>query len=473
MNLILPFKEHCELRVMKERVPHLTFYGAAGTVTGSKTLLSYNEKRVLVDCGLFQGLKELRGRNWKDFDIPPREIDEVIITHGHLDHCGYLPRLVKDGFNGPIHCTHPSIDLIKIILEDSAKIQEEEAERANRYGYTSHKEAKPLYPLEDVQRVLPLLVGHDYSEWVIIDPDISFQLHNAGHILGSSMVEMKVNDKTIVFSGDLGQEDPLLLESPKLIKHADYVVLESTYGDRLHPETPAIEELEAAIHAADKKNGILIIPTFAVERAQEIIYLISELKNANRIPDIPVFLDSPMGINATKVFLKYPSWHAIGEQRCKEMCHSIYIIKDAEHSRKVREDNAPKIVLAGSGMLTGGRVLHHLDKHIDNPETTLLLAGFQAEGTRGRQLQEGLHEVKFFGNWRKVKIEIHHTTGLSAHADQNDLIDWVAHIKNRPSRIFLNHGESMACHTLALKLKDTLGLEVTEASPGVRYALDD
>ncbi len=457
---------------MKSSKCTLSFFGAAGTVTGSKTLVTFNGKRVLIDCGLFQGLKALRTQNWQDFPIPPKEIDEVILTHAHLDHCGYLPKLVNQGFSGPIHCTQPTAYLVKIILEDSAKIQEEESDRANRLGYTSHAEAKPLYTLQDVQNVLPLLVGHEYSEWVLINPTFKFQLHTAGHILGSAMIEMEVGEKTIVFSGDLGTSEPLLLTPPKHLKRANLLVLESTYGDRLHPETPAYDDVKIAVLSAAKKNGTLIIPTFAVERAQEIIYLLTLLKANGDIPDLPVFLDSPMGINATKVFLKYPSWHAIGEKRCQDMCNGIHLIKDAAHSRSVQADDSPKIVLAGSGMITGGRVLHYLYKHISNPESTLLLAGFQAAGTRGRQIQEGANEIKFFGTWHPVRMEVFQTASLSAHADQADLIDWTAQFDKHLTKVLLNHGEPMASHTLALQIQDKLGISAEVAQPNTIYNLE-
>ena len=450
----------------------LTFYGAAGTVTGSKTLFEYAGKKVLIDCGLFQGLKNLRLQNWADFPIKASAIDAVILTHAHLDHCGYLPKLVREGFSGPIHCTPPTADLTKIILEDSAKIQEEEADRANRYGYTSHAEAKPLYTVDNVKQTLPLLVRHEFSEWVLLDNEIKFQMHNAGHILGSALVELKFGEQTIVFTGDLGTYHPLLLNPPKHLKRADYIETESTYGDRLHPEREAIEELKEAVLKADSKNGVLIIPTFAVERAQEIIYLLTLLKYQDLIPEIPVFLDSPMGANATEVFLNHPGWHTLGEKRCKEMCHNIIIVKDIQQSKSILNSNSPKIVLAGSGMVSGGRVLHYLANHISNPETRVLLAGFQAEGTRGRQLQEGVHEIKFFGQWHSVKAEIIQTAGLSAHADQNDIMKWLGQFDKTTKKVFINHGEPMASHSLKLKIKDVLNLESQVVESGTTYSLE-
>lgn len=449
----------------------LTFFGAAGTVTGSKTLFEYSGKKILIDCGLFQGLKNLRLQNWDDFPIKASSIDAIILTHAHLDHCGYLPKLVREGFHGPIHCTPPTADLTKIILEDSAKIQEEEADRANRYGYTSHDEAKPLYTLDNVKDTLPLLVKHEFSEWVLLDNDLKFQLHNAGHILGSAVVELVFGERTIVFSGDLGTYKPLLLNPPKHLKRADFVVIESTYGDRLHPKKEAIEELKEAVLKADGKNGILIIPTFAVERAQEIIYLLTLLQSQDAIPDLPIFLDSPMGANATEVFLNHPGWHTLGEKRCKEMCNNIIIVKDIQQSKSVLNSDSPKIVLAGSGMISGGRVLHYLAKHISNPETTVLLAGFQAEGTRGRQLQEGVHEIKFFGQWHSVKAEIIQTASLSAHADQNDILKWLGQFDKTTKKIFINHGEPMASHSLKLKVQDVLEIECQIAESRVTYRI--
>ncbi|MDR9398757.1 MBL fold metallo-hydrolase [Salibacter sp.] len=457
--------------MQKETRAKLQFWGAAGTVTGSKTLVRYNNKKVLIDCGMFQGLKELRLKNRDDFPVDPSEIDAVILTHAHLDHCGMLPALVKNGFAGNIHCTAPTAELAKIILLDSAKIQEEEAEEANKRGYSSHKEAKPLYDRQDAELVFPLFKIHDNSEYVFIDQEIKFQFHHAGLILGAAMVEMELGEETIVFSGDIGRQKPHLLYPPKKLEKADYIVLESTYGNRNHPDEDPVESLERVILETLDRQGILMIPTFAVERAQEIIYFIAKLRQQEKIPRIPFYLDSPMAKSATEVFYRFPDWHLLSNEDVQMMQDECTMIEDYYRSQMIIQDKKPKIVLAGSGMITGGRILYYLQKHMGNPNNTILLAGFQAEGTRGRSLMNGEKELKFFGDWYKLKAKVEHLNALSAHGDQTDLLDWVGQFENRPKKIFLNHGEPMASHCLALKLKDTLNLDAEETKMGLTYRL--
>lgn len=449
----------------------LQFFGAAGTVTGSKTQVQWNGKRLLVDCGLFQGVKELRLQNREAFPVNPSTIETVLLTHAHLDHCGYLPLLVKKGFRGEIHCTDPTRDLAEIILKDSAKIQEEEAERANRYGYTKHSPAKPLYDMNDVQQCLPLFTTHQYHEWVLIDEHIKFQFRDAGHILGSAMVEMKQNGKTLLFSGDLGRRQPPLLAPPETIKQADVLVLESTYGDRLHETMDAQAQLHDVIWETYRKKGILIIPTFAVERAQELLYLLSRLQEDNQLPGMPIYLDSPMGVSATNVMVRHPKWHRLSREATQAMDQVAHLITDADTSRAVVADPQPKIVLAGSGMVTGGRVLHYLNQYLDDPRTTILLVGFQAAGTRGRSLEEGVTELKFFGNYHPVKAEVKKITSLSAHADQGELMDWLKHLEHTPDQIFINHGEPHASDALRAKIRHELGWDATVAQPNKTYSI--
>ena len=441
----------------------LTFLGGADTVTGSKILVEYQGTRVLIDCGLFQGLKELRLQNRETLSVNPESIDVVLLTHAHLDHSGYLPVLVKNGFSGSIHCTYPTVDLTRIILDDSAKIQEEEAEDANRNGYSSHVKAIPLYDREDAAKVYPMLVGHNNSEWIIIHGDLKFQFHHSGHILGAAMIEMHAGNKKIIFSGDLGRQTPLLLYPPKHIKEADYIILESTYGNRHHPDVNAIDVLEKMVNRTKEKGGILVIPTFAVERAQEIIYLLALLKEQERIPNWPVYLDSPMAVNTTKVFFDYPNWHLLNTEDIQVIQDEVHLISDYYKSQEIVNNPDSKIVLAGSGMVTGGRVLYYLQKLLSDEKNTILLPGFQAVGTRGRSLVDGDPEIKFFGQWYKVKAEIYQMESLSAHADQNDIIDWISKFSARPKTIFLNHGEPQASNTLRVKLRDALNLNVEVA----------
>lgn len=454
---------------MENQEVDIVFYGGAGTVTGSKILLTYQNRKILIDCGLFQGLKHLRQKNWEELPIAASEIDEVILTHAHLDHCGYLPRLVKQGFTGPIHATEPTIELAQIILEDSGKIQEEEAEDANIRAYTKHEKALPLYDVEDAKRVAKFFVAHKNSEMVLLGDDFKFQFHHSGHILGGAMVELIAGDKTIVFSGDIGQEEPLLLYPPKRMRNADLVVLESTYGDRLHFNEDPKSLLRETIANTYINGGILFIPTFAVERAQEILYLLSLLIEENAIPDIPIYLDSPMAVKATHVFYDFPDWHTLSSEAVQKLQDEVTLVSDYKESMRLVEDKESKIVLAGSGMITGGRILHYLERHIGNPANTILLAGFQAVGTRGHSLANGAQEIKFFGDWHTVKANIVQMHSLSAHGDQNDLLNWLSEFKISPKKVLLNHGEPSASHQLELKIQDELKIDAETAIPIVHY----
>ncbi len=443
-----------------EKAPKITFLGGAGTVTGSKILIEVGNKRVLVDCGLFQGLKELRLMNRADFPIDPESIDAIILTHAHLDHCGYIPLLVKKGFKGTIHCTYPTAELTEIILKDSAKIQEEDAERANSHHYSKHDKAEPLYTVQDVFASLPLFEGHALSEWVIVNEYIKFEFLNSGHILGGAFVNMIINGRKVVFSGDIGRLDPMLLYPPKVMKEADYIVLESTYGDRNHEIENVKEELLDVVNDAHLRGGILMIPTFAVERTQEIIYLLHHLNQEGKLPKMPIYLDSPMGINASNVYGRYPDWQRIAEYELSQMFQDVIFINDVEQSKAMVADKRPKIILAGSGMIEGGRILHYLNTHIDNPQDTLLFVGYQGEGTRGRAIREGATEIKFFGEFRRVRCNIRSIDSLSAHADRNEMITWLKHFKDAPKAIFLNHGEPHQSDALRVKIEHDLKWKV-------------
>ncbi|MCE2683244.1 MAG: MBL fold metallo-hydrolase [Cryomorphaceae bacterium] len=373
----------------KENTFTLTFLGGAGTVTGSKILIETPQKKVLIDCGLFQGLKELRKLNWEDFPIDPSSIDELILTHAHLDHCGYIPLLVKKGFKGSIHCTYPSKELAEIILLDSAKIQEEDAERASRYNYSKHSKPEPLYKIADVIIAMKQFVPHDLHEWIIVNENIKFQLLNAGHILGSSFVDLRIHDKKMVFSGDIGRKDPMLMYPPAKIEEADYIILESTYGDRTHEIADVKRELLGVINETYQNRGVLMIPSFAVERTQELIYLLYQLRLEDKLPKIPIYLDSPMGIHSSNVYNSYQDWQNISHYELSNMYSDVIFISNFEQSKATVADKHPKIILAGSGMMEGGRILHYMNQHIENEKNTLLFVGFQGEGTRGRAILEG------------------------------------------------------------------------------------
>lgn len=445
--------------ISKEKAK-LTFIGGAGTVTGSKTLIEIGGKRILIDCGLFQGLKELRQLNRSDFPVDPKTIDAIILTHAHLDHCGYIPLLVKKGFNGPIHCTHPTLELTEIILKDSAKIQEEDAERANKHQYTKHEKAEPLYTVKDVIACMPKFVGHDLNEWVIINEFVKFEFLNAGHILGSAFVNAKIGERTVLFSGDIGRANPMLLYPPKHVKEADYIILESTYGDREHECENVKDELLEVIESAVKKGGILMIPSFAVERTQELLYLIYQLREEERLPKIKIFLDSPMGINATNTYKRFPQWQNISSFELDRMFEDVFFVNDIEQSKMLVADKQPKVILAGSGMIEGGRILHYLNAHIDNPSDTLLFVGYQGEGTRGRAIMNGSKDIKFFGEYRSVKCQIKSIDSLSAHADYKEMVDWLKGFRHTPKKIFLNHGETHQSDAFRVRIEHELKWQV-------------
>lgn len=437
------------------------FLGASGTVTGSKFLVETTEKNILIDCGMFQGLKELRLLNWKDIPASAPPIDLVLLTHGHLDHVGYLPRLVKQGFKGRIIGTAPTLAVAEIILYDSAKIQKEEAKKANAEDYSRHHPALPLYTIEDVENTIKLFHTETENEWINLSEHVTYRFQYNGHIIGATFIELDIMGKRFVFSGDIGKNNDYLLKDPKTPEWADFLFLESTYGNKLHP-TENVEEVFASIVKDTLyKKGTLIIPSFAVERLQTVVYILWQLYVKNKIPNIPIFIDSPMGINVLEIFNRFPKWHKLTSKEYKAMCNHITMVQSFKETWEVIDDKRPKIVIAGSGMVTGGRVLTYMQQLIDEPSTTILLVGFQAEGTRGRQLQEGTHEIRFFGKYHPVKATIKHIESLSAHADQKDLLDWTSNIKNIPEKVYLIHGEPTALDALRVKLKQVYNWKAT------------
>ena len=437
------------------------FLGAAGTVTGSKYLVEALGKKIMIDCGLFQGLKKLRKLNWEYPPINPSEVDVVLLTHAHLDHTGYLPKLVKSGFKGRILGTAPTLEIAGIILKDSAKINEEAAEQANKGGYSKHSPAKPLYDLKDVKQTIPRFKAIKNGEWLPLFEGIKVRFQYNGHILGATFIEIDILGKRMVFSGDIGREKDLILSAPKRPKKAAILFIESTYGDRLHPLEDLEKSIQDIVHDTWQNGGTLIIPSFAVERTQILMYLFWQLRKKGRLPNIPVYMDSPMGENVLDVFLNNPNWHKLTKAECIEMCEYIHIVESYKETWEIIDNKKPKIVIAGSGMVSGGRVLTYLTKYIDNPKTCVLLVGFQAEGTRGRQLQNGIHEVKIYGKYYPVKAQILNIQSLSAHADQKELLDWMSDIENTPEKVFIIHGEAQAADVLRVKIKDTYGWKCT------------
>lgn len=445
---------------MSESV-NIHFLGAAGTVTGSKYLIESSEKNILIDCGLFQGIKKLRELNWSQLPINISDIDLVVLTHGHLDHSGFLPNLVKMGYRGPIWATAPTIDIAKIILEDSAKIQEEEAEKANKEHYAKHNPAKPLYTLKHVEKTIPLFDAKEEGTWLQISDNIRLRFQYNGHILGATFLELDLFGKHFVFSGDVGRPSDPLLRAPNKPGKADILFLESTYGDRLHPRESTLDEMQKIILETYELKGTIIIPSFAVERAQLLIYLLWQLRIQDKIPlSIPIILDSPMGADVLKLFQKHTDWHKLNSTDCTKMCNQIRITQSFKETWEIIDDPQSKIIIAGSGMVTGGRVLTYLEQYIDRPQTTVMLAGYQAEGTRGRQLLDGLKEIKFYGKYFPVKARIEYLEGLSGHADQNELLNWLSDLKIAPEKVYLVHGEPQALDMFRVKISDTLGWKI-------------
>jgi metallo-beta-lactamase family protein len=437
-----------------ENFAKINFLGASGVVTGSKFLIETSEKNILIDCGMFQGLKELRELNWCNLPVDVEAIDVVLLTHGHLDHVGYLPRLIKQGFIGRIIGTAPTLAIAEIILKDSSKIHEEEAEKANKEKYTKHNPALPFYTINEAADTIKLFKVEIEGKWICLSEHISYRFQYNGHIIGATFIEIDINGKRFVFSGDIGKSDDYLLNDPKTPEWADFLFIESTYGDKLHPDEDIEGILTTIIKDALYKKGTLIIPSFAVERLQTLMYILWQLYKKNKIPNIPIFIDSPMGNSVLEVFRRFPKWHKLSLEEYDAMCNHVNIVKSFRETWETIDDKRFKIVIAGSGMVTGGRVLTYLQQLIDEPSTTVLLVGYQAEGTRGRQLLDGVHEIRFFGKYYPVKATIKSIESLSAHADQEDLLNWMSTIKNIPEKVYLIHGESTALDAFRVKIEN-------------------
>ncbi|RKE81234.1 MBL fold metallo-hydrolase [Chryseobacterium sp. AG363] len=439
----------------------LTSLGGAETVTGSKHLLKTPELTILIDCGLFQGVKYLREQNWMPLNTDVSEIDAIILTHAHLDHCGYIPLIVKNGFKGKIYMSGPTKELTKLILLDSAKLQEEDAEKANRHHYTRHNPAKPLYTINDAERSFKQFYVIDENEEIRLSDHISCMFKPCGHIIGACSVKITCFGKIIVFSGDIGRNHSAVLAPPDFFSQADFLVMESTYGDRLHENKDLSDQLEYWINKTLKDRGNIIIPCFAVGRAQEIMYILQELKNENKIPvSIPVVLDSPMAASATEIMVRYSGYTLVDTQKWNDIIEKIYITKDYTETQEIIAEKKSKIIIAGSGMITGGRVLEYLKHYIGDSRNTVLIVGFQAEGTRGRALLNRSHELKMHGKFYEVRAHIAEITGLSAHADQSELIEWVKKYEIPPKQIMLVHGESSALEALRVKIQTDLQVPV-------------
>jgi metallo-beta-lactamase family protein len=432
----------------------ITFLGAAGTVTGSKYLVEAGGKKLLVDCGLFQGSRELTDRNWQALPIDPATIDWAVLTHAHIDHTGYIPRLVKSGYRGPFYCNPATHELCNILLLDSAHLQEEEAQFVEKKGYSSHKPALPLYTVAEAQTALAQFREIPRADVFTISPQFSVRPHDAGHILGSSWLELTITENgkqiLVVFSGDVGRYDQVILKDPEPPSRADYLLCESTYGDRDHPPGSPEDALADVINRVAKRGGVVVVPSFAVGRSQTLMYFLRELEDQQKIPRLPVYLDSPMAISVTSLYESHKEDHDLAftreeaAQRDPLNVAEVHMTRAVEDSKKINDVVTPCIILSASGMATGGRVLHHLAKRLPDSRSAVLLVGYQAEATLGRQLQDGAKLVKIFGEMVPVRAEVVDLPQLSAHAGRSELLRWLSGIKAAPKMTFLVHGEPAA-----------------------------
>jgi metallo-beta-lactamase family protein len=460
----------------------LTFYGATGTTTGSRHLLEVGDEMFLIDCGLFQGSKKNRVKNWEEFPVVPSEIDRVLLTHAHIDHSGFLPRLCKQGFRGKIFCTHSTSDLCEIMLKDSAHIQEEDAYWANKKGYSRHKPAEPLYTVEDAQNALGFFSPLHYGEGFFANDDLRFKFKDAGHILGSAFVDIKTgrNNQTrkILFSGDMGRPEKLLLRDPVQVFNVDYLVLESTYGDRLHEKTSRDEELARIINESVDRGGVLVIPSFAVGRTQALLYLIRELEEEKRIPSLPVYVDSPMAIDTTDIFNQRVSDYDLTSRiltlRGVELFRpkQLHLCETREQSKAINKRKSHAIIISSSGMVTAGRILHHMVQRLPEPVNTVLFIGYQAEGTRGRAIVDGEPFVKIHGRQVRAGAKIESISGFSGHADYEEILAWLLGFDRPPETTFIVHGEPQSSASLADKIRERFGWDVVIPEFGDSFELE-
>jgi metallo-beta-lactamase family protein len=435
----------------------ITFLGGTGTVTGSKYLVTAGGRTVLVDCGLFQGLKQLRLRNREPFPVSPASIDAVVLTHAHLDHTGYLPLLVREGFRGPVYCTPATRDLCGVLLPDSGHLQEEEARFAAEHGYSRHHPPLPLYTRADAEASLESLRGTPFGEDVELGGGLRFCFRPAGHMLGAATVTLGDGHTTLAFSGDLGRPNDPLLPPPAPLPGADYLLVESTYGDRLHVPADPEDELEDTIRRTAARGGVVLVPAFAVGRAQAILLHLHRLKAAGRIPDIPIYLDSPMAASATRVFRVHARELRLSPSECDAVCRTAETTESVKESKRIDRMVVPRVVISASGMATGGRVLHHLKVFAPDPANTILFAGYQAAGTRGADLVAGARSVKIHGEHVRVRAEVASLDNVSAHADYAEILDWLGRMEGAPREVFVTHGEPVASDALRRRIQDRFG----------------
>ena len=460
----------------------LTFLGAPGTVTGSRFLLETNGRSLLIDCGLFQGLKSDRLKNWDPFPVDPARIDRVLLTHAHIDHSGYLPRLCKEGFDGVVNCTYATADLCNIMLRDSGHLQEEDAYWANKRGFSKHKPALPLYTQEDAGASLKRFEPVCYGKDLFLEDSLRVKFRDAGHILGSAMVDIKSGRgekaRRMLFSGDLGRPARPILRNPTQIFEVDYLIVESTYGNRLHDQKPPEQELARVINQSRQRGGVLVIPSFAVGRTQELLYCIRELEEQGHIPVLPVYVDSPMAIDATAVFEKrkgdYDLAAKVLELNGKQILRTgnLHFYRDKEQSKRLHENVASGIIISASGMVEGGRILHHMKHRLPYSRNTVLFIGYQAHGTRGRTIVEGKEMVKIHGEIVPVRATVESISGFSAHADYKEELAWLMGFNRPPLKTFVVHGEPEAASAMADHIQKIFGWDVVIPSFKEKFTID-
>jgi metallo-beta-lactamase family protein len=435
----------------------LSFLGGVGTVTGSRFLLESDGRRVLIDCGLFQGLKQLRLRNWAPFPVKPAAIDAVLLTHAHLDHSGYLPALVRDGFAGRVYCSHATQELCAILLPDSGYLQEKDAEYANRHGFSKHKPALPLYTLKDADAALSHLSAIPFHEQRALPEGPTVQLRRAGHILGAASIECEWSGVKVVFSGDLGRfNDPMMVD-PEPVPEADYLVVESTYGDRRHDPSDPQEAIAEIVNRTTGRGGTVVIPAFAVGRAQSLLYYLERLKAGGRLTNVPIFLDSPMALDATELLCSHLDDHRLSAAACTRACKIATYVRSVDESKALTVNPVPKIIISASGMATGGRVLHHLKRYAPDPRSAIIFAGYQAAGTRGAAMVAGAESIKIHGGYVPVRAEVRNLSMLSAHADADEILSWLRRFNKAPRQTFISHGEPTASDVLRRRIEEELG----------------
>jgi metallo-beta-lactamase family protein len=445
----------------------ITFLGAAETVTGSKYLVEAGGKRLLVDCGLFEGSKPLKQRNWERLPVDPATIDFVILTHAHIDHTGYLPRLVRNGFRGPIYANAATHELCNLLLPDSAHLQEEDARYAAKHQYSSHKPPLPLYTVAESQAALAKFTNISASDSFSLSPEFSVRPHGAGHILGATWLELTITENgkqtLVIFSGDLGRYDQPILKDPEPPTRADYLLCESTYGDRDHPETSVADELAEIVNSTVKRGGAIVIPAFAVDRTQLLMYHLRELEEQSRIPRLPVYVDSPMAINITGLYERHRHDPSLKPQASLDPLniHEVHLTCTVEESKKINDVVSPCIIISASGMITGGRVLHHLARRLPDSRSTVLIVGYQAEGTGGRALLDGAKYLRIHGEEVPVRARIAELQQLSAHAGKSELLRWLSGFQAPPIQTFLVHGEPPALESLRGAIADRFKWQVT------------